>query len=52
MIERVSALRGSYIPDGVQISVTRNYGVTANDKAMKFIEKLRSPPPPSCCWFY
>ena len=40
VIERVSALRGSYIPDGVHISVTRNYGVTANDKAMKLIEKL------------
>jgi multidrug efflux pump subunit AcrB len=40
VIGRVTALRGSYIPDGVNISVTRNYGVTANDKAIKLIEKL------------
>lgn len=40
VIERVDALRGSYIPEGVRISVTRNYGVTANDKALKLIEKL------------
>ncbi len=40
VIEQVNALRGSYIPQGVEITVTRNYGVTANDKATKLIEKL------------
>ena len=34
---RVAMLRGSYVPDGVEVSVTRNYGVTANDKAQKLI---------------
>ena len=28
------------IPDTVQVSVTRNYGATANDKAQKLIQKL------------
>ena len=40
VVERVDALRGSYIPHGVNMTVTRNYGVTANAKAMKLIEKL------------
>ena len=39
-IERVNLLRGTFIPDGVEVTVTRNYGVTANDKAMKLIQKL------------
>ena len=33
-------LRGSYLPAGVEVTVTRNYGETANDKAIKLIEKL------------
>jgi multidrug efflux pump subunit AcrB len=40
VIERVEQLRGVYIPAGVEATVTRNYGVTANDKARKLIEKL------------
>ncbi len=40
VIARTEALRGVYIPDGVELAVTRNYGVTANDKAVKLIEKL------------
>ncbi len=40
VIERVELLRGTFIPDGVTLTVTRNYGVTANDKAMKLIQKL------------
>ena len=40
VIERVKQLRGSYIPQGVEFTVTRNYGETANDKALKLIEKL------------
>ncbi len=40
VIERVERLRGTYIPAGVEITVTRNYGETANDKAKKLIQKL------------
>ncbi len=40
VIERVEHLRGTYVPEGVEITVTRNYGETANDKAVKLIEKL------------
>jgi len=40
LIERVAQLRGSVIPSDVQVNVTRNYGKTANDKAMKLIQKL------------
>ena len=37
---RVAELRNTVIPAGVEVSVTRNYGETANDKAMKLIQKL------------
>jgi multidrug efflux pump subunit AcrB len=37
---RLDNLRNSLIPDDVGVEVTRNYGVTANDKALKLIEKL------------
>ncbi len=37
---RVQQLRGSFLPSGVEVTVTRNYGATANDKAIKLIEKL------------
>lgn len=40
ILERVEELKGSVIPTDVQISTTRNYGETANDKAMKLIKKL------------
>jgi multidrug efflux pump subunit AcrB len=40
VIERVDQLRGTFIPAGVEATVTRNYGVTANDKAKKLIQKL------------
>ena len=40
VIARVNQLKGIVIPDGVEVTVTRNYGVTANDKATKLIEKL------------
>ena len=40
VISRVEQLKGVTIPAGVEVTVTRNYGVTANDKAMKLIEKL------------
>jgi multidrug efflux pump subunit AcrB len=37
---RIEALRGSLIPDGVEVSITRDYGYTATDKAMTLIQKL------------
>ncbi|HMM68211.1 MAG TPA: efflux RND transporter permease subunit, partial [Dokdonella sp.] len=37
---RLQALRGVVIPSDVQISVTRDYGQTASDKANKLIQKL------------
>jgi multidrug efflux pump subunit AcrB len=40
VLARVAALRGTYIPDGIEVTETRNYGVTANDKARKLIQKL------------
>jgi multidrug efflux pump subunit AcrB len=40
VIQRVQQLRGTYIPAGVHVTVTRDYGVTADQKAMKLIEKL------------
>lgn len=40
LLQRVEELKGSVIPDDVQVTTTRNYGVTANDKAIKLIEKL------------
>jgi multidrug efflux pump subunit AcrB len=41
MVEkRMVALKNSYIPTGVEYTVTRNYGETANDKADKLIHKL------------
>ncbi|MCK9515976.1 MAG: efflux RND transporter permease subunit [Ottowia sp.] len=40
VVQRVEQLHGSVIPDDVRASVTRNYGVTANDKAMTLIKKL------------
>ena len=40
LIRRVEQLKGSIVPEGVHVSVTRNYGQTANDKALKLIEKL------------
>ena len=40
VMQRVQALHNTLIPDGVQVAETRNYGATANDKAMKLIHKL------------
>jgi len=38
--ERMQSLRGSLIPQGVQYTVTRDYGQTATAKAEKLIHKL------------
>ncbi len=40
VLERIELLRGTYIPEGVHATITRNYGETANDKARKLIQKL------------
>jgi multidrug efflux pump subunit AcrB len=40
LLERVQELRGSIIPAGVEVSVTRNYGATADDKARQLMQKL------------
>ena len=40
LVGRIAQLQNAVIPEGVEVTVTRNYGVTANDKAMKLIEKL------------
>jgi multidrug efflux pump subunit AcrB len=40
VVAQVESLRGVVIPEGVEATVTRDYGETANDKALKLIEKL------------
>ncbi|MBS0446007.1 MAG: efflux RND transporter permease subunit [Proteobacteria bacterium] len=40
VMQRVDVLRNTLIPADVQVAETRNYGATANDKAIKLIEKL------------
>ncbi len=40
VLDRVAQLRGTFVPEGVEVTVTRNYGETANDKAVKLIQKL------------
>jgi len=38
--DRIEQLRGTYIPDGVNATVTRDYGATADHKAKTLITKL------------
>ncbi|MDE2042113.1 MAG: efflux RND transporter permease subunit, partial [Alphaproteobacteria bacterium] len=40
VLSRVKLLKGSLIPDSVNVAVTRDYGATANDKANELIEHL------------
>ncbi len=40
VIARVESLKGEVIPEGIEVTVTRNYGETATDKAQKLIGKL------------
>ncbi len=37
---RLEGLRASLIPEGVDVAITRDYGATANDKAIQLISKL------------
>src|SRR5690606_969355 len=40
ILDRLDALKATHVPEGVRITTTRDYGYTANDKAMKLIQKL------------
>ena len=40
VITRMQQIEGVFIPDGVNYTITRNYGKTADDKAKKLIGKL------------
>ena len=40
VMRRVDQLRNTVIPADVQVAETRNYGATANDKAVQLIQKL------------
>ncbi len=40
VIRRFETLKGTFIPDGIQVTVTRDYGITADQKAEKLIHKL------------
>ncbi len=40
IMHRLAALKGSLIPDDVGVTVTRNYGETANDKANELLFHL------------
>jgi multidrug efflux pump subunit AcrB len=40
ILRKVEQLKGTFIPEGVNVTVTRDYGVTANDKAKTLIAKL------------
>jgi multidrug efflux pump subunit AcrB len=39
-VSRIESLKGTVIPEGVEVTVTRNYGETATEKAQKLIGKL------------
>ena len=40
VIKRIEQLKGTFIPEGVNVTVTRNYGATAKAKSDKLIQKL------------
>jgi multidrug efflux pump subunit AcrB len=39
-VSRINDLKNAVIPDGIEVTVTRNYGETATEKAQKLIGKL------------
>jgi multidrug efflux pump subunit AcrB len=39
-IRKIAALRGSYIPSGVEVTTTRNYGETAKEKSDELLDHL------------
>ncbi|HVZ45161.1 MAG TPA: efflux RND transporter permease subunit [Ramlibacter sp.] len=40
VMRRADELRNTVIPQGVELAETRNYGASANDKALKLMQKL------------
>ncbi len=40
VVNKVNRYKGSLIPADVTVSVTRNYGITANEKAMELLEHM------------
>ena len=40
VLQRLDTLKQQWLPDNINIEVTRNYGQTADDKASKLIQKL------------
>lgn len=40
VVERINALKGTLIPDSLNVEITRNYGATANDKANELLLHL------------
>ena len=40
VVDRIKQIEGTFIPEGVEVSITRNYGETADYKAKKLITKL------------
>ncbi len=40
LMARIEVLRNSVIPEAVKVTMTRNYGETADDKSKKLIQKL------------
>ncbi|OOZ39343.1 efflux RND transporter permease subunit, partial [Solemya elarraichensis gill symbiont] len=40
VIDRFEDMKGIFIPEGVEVTITRNYGETADHKARKLISKL------------
>jgi multidrug efflux pump subunit AcrB len=40
VIAKFNELKGIVVPEGIQVTVTRNYGKTADDKAQTLIKKL------------
>jgi hypothetical protein len=51
VLARVASLKDTVIPHDVQVAEARNDGATANDKAVKLMQELRWPPPPSWRWY-
>ncbi|MGB7502531.1 MAG: efflux RND transporter permease subunit, partial [Azonexus sp.] len=39
-VKRIESLKNTVIPEGVEVTVTRNYGASATEKAQKLIGKL------------
>ena len=40
VIDRFEDLRGTFIPEGIKVTITRDYGLTADSKAKQLIQKL------------